>query len=264
MSTNKIIAIALLLFVAFPAMVNAQTERKFIRKGNSLYDKAFADSTKVDSAMFVEAETAYRQALEQEPNSWDATYNLANTLMRQGKFEDAARYYQAAAGQTDVEKEKRAAAFHNLGNTLLRMNNLDGAINAFKNALRNNPNDFDTKYNLTWALDKKKQQENQQQQNQDQNKQDQNQDQQKDQNQQNQQNNEQENQQQQNQQQEQEQEQQQNQQQQQPQEQTDENQMSKEDAMRILEALENDEKDVQEKVQKAKALPQKRRTQKDW
>ena len=255
----------LILAIALPQMAGAQTERKYIRQGNRQFNSAFADSTKIDSTRFAEAEASYRKALEQDPNSWYASFNLANSLLSQGRMEEAARQYQALGAKTDVEKEKRAAAYHNLGNCLLQSENLQGAIEAYKNALRNNPNDLETKYNLAWAQDKMKQQQNENQQNQNQNKQDQdqqdqkqNQDQQQDQqqNQDKQQKDKQDQQSQENQQQ-------QPQQAQQQPEQNDE-QMSKEDAMRILEALENDEKDVQEKVQKQKAQPQRRRTQKDW
>ncbi len=255
----------LLILTLSPILTHAQAERKYIRQGNKLYNNAFADSSAVDSVKLQEAEAKYRQALEKDPNNWDANYNLANALAKQNRIDEATRQYQALSSRTDVDKTKRAAAYHNLGNCLLQGNNLQGAIEAYKDALRNNPNDLETKYNLAWAQDKMRQQQNEQQQNQDQNKQDQQQDQQNQDNQQQQnqqQDNQQDNQQQQNQDQQQD-NQQQEQQQPQPQEQN-EQQMSKEDAMRILEALENDEKDVQDKVQKQKAQPQRRRTQKDW
>ena len=256
----------LLLAIALPQMAGAQTERKYIRQGNRQFNSAFADSTKVDSTRFAAAEASYRKALEEDPNNWDASFNLANTMLSQGRMEEAARQYQALGSKTDVEKEKRAAAYHNLGNCLLQSENLQGAIEAYKNALRNNPNDLETKYNLAWAQDKMKQQQNENQQNRDQNKQDQQQDQNQQQNQDQQQDQQQNQDQQKKDQQNQQSQENQQQQPQQSQQQQDENdqQMSKEDAMRILEALENDEKDVQDKVQKQKAQPQRRRTQKDW
>lgn len=255
----------LLLAIALPQMAGAQTERKYIRQGNRQFNSAFADSTKVDSARFADAEASYRKALEQDPNSWDASFNLANAMASQGRMEEAARQYQALGAKTDVDKTKRAAAYHNLGNCLLQSENLQGAIDAYKNALRNNPNDLETKYNLAWAQDKMKQQQNENQQNQNQNKQDQQQNQDQKQNQ-DQQQDQQQNQDQQQKDKQDQQSQDNQQQQQQAQQQPEQNdeQMSKEDAMRILEALENDEKDVQEKVQKQKAQPQRRRTQKDW
>ncbi|MBR4620271.1 MAG: tetratricopeptide repeat protein [Salinivirgaceae bacterium] len=255
----------LLLAIALPQMAGAQTERKYIRQGNRQFNSAFADSTRVDSARFADAEASYRKALEEDPNSWDASFNLANAMASQGRMEEAARQYQALGAKTDVDKTKRAAAYHNLGNCLLQSENLQGAIDAYKNALRNNPNDLETKYNLAWAQDKMKQQQNENQQNQNQNKQDQQQNQDQKQNQ-DQQQDQQQNQDQQQKDKQDQQSQDNQQQQQQAQQQPEQNdeQMSKEDAMRILEALENDEKDVQEKVQKQKAQPQRRRTQKDW
>lgn len=260
----------LTITLMMPGLADAQAERKYIRQGNRQYNDFISDTTHSDSTLLIKAEESYRKALEEDPNNWDASYNLANTLFRQNRLDEASRQYQALGAKTDVDKMKRAAAYHNLGNCLLQGNNLQGAIEAYKDALRNNPGDLNTKYNLAWAQDKlKQQQQNEQQQNQDQNKQDQDQEQNQDQNQdqqqsQDQQNQDQQNQDQQKQDQQQNQEQQQENQQQQHQDQNDEQQMSKDDAMRILEALENDEKDVQEKVQKQKAQPQKRRTQKDW
>jgi len=266
MNVRNLFISTVLILTLSPILANAQAERKFIRQGNKIYNNVFADSTTVDSVKLQEAEAKYRQAIEKDPNNWDANYNLANTLTRQNRIDEAARQYQALSSRSDIDKKKRAAAFHNLGNCMLQGNNLQGAIEAYKDALRNNPNDLETKYNLAWAQDKMRQQQNEQQQNQDQNKQDENQEQQ---NKDNQQQDQQQNQEQQEQQNQDQQQQQDNQQQQeqkpepQPQDQT-EQQMSKEDAMRILEALENDEKDVQDKVQKQKAQPQRRRTQKDW
>lgn len=252
----------LISFLIFShVMVFAQQERKYIRHGNREYEKAKIDSVTVDTTKYQQAEVEYRKALDVEPNNWDAIYNLANSLLKQGKYPEAAKQYMAAAGMYNPDKEQMAMAYHNLGNAHLLSNQLNEAIEAFKNSLRNNPNDYETKYNLAWALDKLKQQQNQQQ-DQNQDKQDpeqKNQDEQKNQNQnQDQQEQEQEKQQQQ------QQEQQQNQQEQQQQAQDQEQQISKEDALRILEALQNDEKEVQEKVQKQKVQPKKRTTQKDW
>ena len=256
----------LMLAIALPQIAGAQVERRYIRQGNRQFNKAFADTARVDSVLLRDAEASYRKALEEDPNNWDASFNLANTMLSQGRMEEAARQYQALGSKTDVEKEKRAAAYHNLGNCLLQSENLQGAVEAYKNALRNNPNDLETKYNLAWAQDKMKQQQNENQQNQNQNKQDQDQQQDQKQNQDQQQDQQQNQDQQQKDKQDQQSQDNQQQQPQQAQQQPEQNdeQMSKEDAMRILEALENDEKDVQEKVQKQKAQPQRRRTQKDW
>lgn len=255
----KIILIIGLMLIGLQNIF-AQQERKYIRQGNRQYNAAFADSSKIDSVKFQQSETNYRKALEKEPNSWDATYNLGNSLYRQKKYEEAMRQYQAASSMSHDNKEQLAQAFHNLGNTLLQGNQLEPAVEAYKNALRNNPNDYQTKYNLAWALDKMKQQQNQQQQDQNKDQQDkdkQDQQDQKDQQQKDQQD-------QQNKDQQQKQDQQKQQQEQQQNEQQEKNKISKEDAQRILEALQNQEKGVQEKIQKEKAKSKKVTLEKDW
>lgn len=261
MNNVKIYSLFIVLLLG-SLSVSAQKERKHIRQGNRDYNKAIIDSVTVDTTLYQNAEVDYRKALDKDPNNWDAQYNLANALYKQAKFEEAARQFEAVAGMDNENKESIALAYHNLGNTLLQSQKLEPAIEAYKNSLRNNPSDFDTKYNLAWAQEKLKQQQEQEQ-NQDQNKdQDKNEDQEQDKEQEQDQDkkDEQQDKQDQDQQKQDQQEQQQDQQEQQQQEQK----ISKEDAMRILEALQNDEKEVQEKVQKQKAKPVKVKTEKDW
>lgn len=227
-----------------------RTDRDFVRRGNKLY----ADS------LFVKAEVEYRRALDVNPQSMEAMYNLGNSLLAQRKAEEAMKQYQAAASLipaggrniavADEDKMKLAQIYHNMGVLLQSSQQLDACIEAYKSALRNNPRDHETRYNLTLAM-KQRQQQQEQQQNQDQ----QNQDQQKEEEKQEQEQQEQQNQQ------EQEQQEQQEQQQQQPQEQQD---MSKENAEQMLNAIMQDEKEIQEKVQKAMQEVQPRRFEKDW
>lgn len=227
-----------------------RTDRDFVRRGNKLY----ADS------LFVKAEVEYRRALDVNPQSMEAMYNLGNSLLAQQKAEEAMKQYQAAASLipaggrniavADEDKMKLAQIYHNMGVLLQSSQQLDACIEAYKSALRNNPRDHETRYNLTLAM-KQRQQQQEQQQNQDQ----QNQDQQKEEEKQEQEQQEQQNQQ------EQEQQEQQEQQQQQPQEQQD---MSKENAEQMLNAIMQDEKEIQEKVQKAMQEVQPRRFEKDW
>lgn len=227
-----------------------RTDRDFVRRGNKLY----ADS------LFVKAEVEYRRALDVNPQSMEAMYNLGNSLLAQQKAEEAMKQYQAAASLipaggrniavADEDKMKLAQIYHNMGVLLQSSQQLDACIEAYKSALRNNPRDHETRYNLTLAMKQRQQQQQEQQQNQDQ----QNQDQQKEEEKQEQEQQEQQNQQEQEQQQ-------QEQQQQQPQEQQD---MSKENAEQMLNAIMQDEKEIQEKVQKAMQEVQPRRFEKDW
>lgn len=211
----------------------AQTEYKNIRQGNKMYDKE----------NYEEAEVDYRKALEKKPESDKAQYNLAGALYKQEKYEDAATEYNILAN-TGKDSEETARFYHNLGNSYLQLGKLQESIEAYKNALRNNPSDDETRYNLAYALNKLQEQQQQQ-------------DQQKDQNQEQ----EQEQDQQQNQQQEQ---QEQQEQQQQEQQQPREQQISKEDAQRMLEALQQEEQELQKELKEKQLQSTRVYIEKDW
>ena len=158
--------LSIVILVLFSELLFAQKERKHIREGNDLFEN--------DS--FEDSEVEYRKALEVTPNSFNASFNLGDALFRQEKYEESTKQFISIA-EIAENKEDKAKAYHNLGNSLLSEQKLEESIEAYKNALRNNPNDTATKYNLAWAQDKLKNQEQQQQQNQDQEQQEQNQDQ---------------------------------------------------------------------------------------
>ena len=249
MQYKQLIFIGLLLF-SLP--VAAQQERKDIREGNRLFK----------SEKFSESEVAYRKAIDVQSNSVPGSFNLGDALYRQEKFEDAGVQFNRVV-ENNVDKSTKSQAFHNMGNSLLQAGELEDAIEAYKNALRNVPDDMETKYNLAYAQNLKKQQQEQEQQNQDQDQQNQDKENEDQQDQQNQ------DQQDQQDQQDKEQQQQQNQDQQDQQEEQQEQQpqdgkISKEDAQRLLEALANDEKKVQDKVKKEKAKAKRVRVLKDW
>ncbi|MDR0745821.1 MAG: tetratricopeptide repeat protein [Mediterranea sp.] len=234
MTKNKYILFIFTLL--FTSGISAQKEeRDFIRKGN----RAFNDS------VFVDAEVNYRKALEVNPQSTVSMYNLGNALSQQQKFKDAMEQYMAAA---DIEKDKMKLAqiYHNAGVIFQASQDYAQAIEAYKKALRNNPKDDETRYNLALAQKLLKDQE-QNQQNQDQQDQQDQEDQQK---------------------QEQEQNQDQNRDQNQDQDQQDskpeENEMSKENAEQMLNSVMQDEKNVQEKVKKQQQVIQSGRLEKDW
>ena len=179
-------------------------------------------------------------------------------LYKQQKWNDSRNEYRKIV-QASSDSLRAAHAWHNLGNISFQEKNYAQSIEEYKNALRRNPKDDETRYNLRLAqlLLKKQQQEQQNQdKNDDKDQQDKNKDQQKDQKQdQQEQNNNQNNQDKNKDQQEQ------KPQQQQPQQ----SQMSKENAQQILDAIQQDERDTQEKVQKALMQQQKRKkTDKEW
>jgi tetratricopeptide (TPR) repeat protein len=220
----------------FSTLVFSQKQvRKDIREGNKEYKQG----------NFNDAELDYRKALENNARSVEAAYNLGNTLYKQGKFQDAFEQYQTVI-DNEADKNKLASTWHNMGNILMVAKNYGKSIDAYKNALRNNPKDDETRYNLALA---QKLQDDQQQQNQDQNQQqDQDQQQQDKQDQQNQQDKQQQDQQD---------------QEQQPQ---NPNEMSKQNADQILDAMMQEEKNTQEKVkmEQMKQQKQRQRQNKNW
>lgn len=231
MVTKRYISVLLLCLVAVVSF-GQKTARDYLRSGNKLYN----------DSLFVKAEVDYRKALEQDPRLADAMFNLGNALLMQQKAKEAMEQFSSAS-KLEKDKMKLSHIFHNMGVILQSSKQLPQCIEAYKEALRNNPHDNETRYNLALAQKQlKDQQQNQQNQNKDQQKQDQKQDEkqknkdQKDQDKQNQQNN--------------------NQQQQQ-------NQMSKENAEQLLKAVMQDEKNIQDKVKKQIQISGKK-LEKDW
>jgi tetratricopeptide (TPR) repeat protein len=150
---KNISSIVFLILFSFSA--TAQTKeieaqykksRTLIRNGNSSYQ----------NNNFDKAELNYRKALVIDPKSKSANYNLGNTLYSQQKFQESQEYYEKSIDKND-DKLSRARAYHNIGNTCFKSNQLEQAILAYENALKINPSDMETKYNLAMA---KKQQQN--------------------------------------------------------------------------------------------------------
>jgi len=243
----KGITILLLLIFATPG-AQGQKERKVIREGVKDYEKG----------NFSEAEVQFRKAEDMNQESFEAEFNTGAALYGQEKYQETVKQYESMVhGSSDPEKLSKI--WHNMGNSLLEAQQYQASIEAYKNSLRLNPSDMDTKYNLAYA--RQKMQEQQQQQN------PQNQDQQDQQQQkQNPQDQDQQAQNQQDQDQQAQNPQDQDQQAQNPQDQSKASaqEISKEDAERMLSAIQQQEKDVKEKVDKQKAAVAKVKTEKDW
>jgi tetratricopeptide (TPR) repeat protein len=231
---NKTISVRFIIaltamFLIFSFASFAQSEKKYIRQGNREYE----------DNKYPESETTYRRALDENNESRDAVFNIGDALYKQKKYEDAAKQF-IENHNINEGKGKKSESLYNLGNSLLMANKLQESIDAYKGSLRLNPKNPEAKYNLAYAQDLLKQQQQQQQQN-DKNKQDQNKEDKSKNN-----------------------DQQQKTQQQNQQQQEKQQGISREDAERVLNALENDEKNVQEKVKLAKALKERVRTVKNW
>ncbi|MBQ0122123.1 MAG: tetratricopeptide repeat protein [Bacteroidales bacterium] len=238
-----------ILILCTCAVCLAQSERKNVRRGNRDFRKSRYEQAEID----------YKKALLADSTSAAAAYNLGNTYYRLENFTEADKYFKQASDSLASTKYG-ADSYHNAGNSMLRQRNWQGAIDAYKNALRRNPDDMDTKTNLAYA---QKMLENEQQnQNQDQN-QDQNQNQNQDQNQDQDQNKDQNKDDNQNDKDQQDQQNQQNQQDrkdggQQP-------KISPQAAQQMLQAIQAQEKETQDKVNREKALKlQSKQKEKNW
>ena len=220
--------------------VSGQGEKRYLRQGNSKYF----------DGNYSESEILYRKAIEENRSSAAGNFNLGDALYRQNKFDDASKQFILSADMS-ADRIKKAESFFNLGNSLLKSNKIEESIEAYKNSLRLNPTSLEAKYNLAYAQDLLKKMQQQQQQQQKEQNQNKEQDQKEGKSDQQQQQNQDEKKQ--------------NQQEQQQQQMQQQKQgISKEDAERILSALENDEKKVQEKVKQANALRERVRTLKNW
>ncbi len=212
----------------------AQSDRRLVRDGNKLYRQGNV----------AEAEVAYRKAVEKNGRNAQANYNLGNALMMQRKDSLAIQQLETGA-KLETNPLRRAQAYHNMGVVCQQHQMFGEAIEAYKEALRNNPTDDQTRYNL--ELCKRQQRQQQQQQNQ-QNQQ--NKDQKDKQNQKDNQDKK-------------EQKEKQNKQDQQQQQQ-DKQQMSRENAEQMLNAAMQEEKQTQERMKKAQQKAGKRRLEKNW
>ena len=227
-SKKKAAATVALLLVALTA--SAQTDRQYIREGNKQFRLGQYDK----------AEVSYRKAVEKNPKNPQAAYNLGNALMAQKKDSAAVQQFEQSA-RMEANPLRKSAAYHNMGVICQTHKMYDDAIEAYKNSLRLNPNDDETRYNLVLCKHLKKKQDDKQKQNQqnkdDQKNKDDNKDDQKDQKQDKKDDKQQE--------------------QQKP-------QMSKDNAEQLLNAAIQNEKMTQDKMKKQQQQPQRRNVLKNW
>ena len=114
--------------------------------------QSFADSS------YVAAEENYRLALAADQNAFNAAFNLADAIYKQENYGAASTLFQGLTEKAKSSYDK-AMAYHNLGNSYLKEQKLNESIEAYKSALRNNPTDTESKYNLAYAQRMKQQQE---------------------------------------------------------------------------------------------------------
>lgn len=233
MMNSKYIFLIISLISSSSIAIASNDDTELLREGNKEYKKG----------NYREADSLYRKSISLNSQSSKANYNLGNALYRNNDLNTARDYYKASI-KVDNSKEENAAALHNIGNTFMQGGNPNPseAIKAYKESLKLNPNDDETRHNLIYAqklLKEQQNQQNQQQQNQQQQQQNQDQKPQEGKEEENKQGD--------------------------PDAREAESKMDKNQAQQLLEALEQDEKDNQEKQQRQQMKNAKRQqVDKEW
>lgn len=218
-----------------------QPEKTETRNGNKQFNKG----------NYADAEASYKKALDKKNNMPEAIFNLGDAVYQQKRYEEAIKQFQLSA-QTSTDPKVKAKAYHNLGNTYMEGEKWEDAVKTYKNALKLNPNDNDTKYNLAYANEKLRQKQaeggnnDQKDKQQDKDKQDKKQDQQQDKNEQNKEQQKSDN------------------KEQQKQQQGQQPKLSKEEAEQLLNAINNEEQKTNQKVQQKQVKAVNVKILKDW
>ena len=155
--------IIIVLVLAFAAHASAQRmpERGLVRKGNRQYNRE----------RYEKSIESYTKALEADPASFEATYNLGSSLFRVERYDKAEQTLSKIVADSTRSDIERSEAVYNLGNTQFAQQKLKEALASYRQAMRLNPDDQEAKYNYAFTkklLQQQEQQQQQDQQNQDQ------------------------------------------------------------------------------------------------
>ncbi len=206
----------------------AQNDRTFIRIGNRHFSQRD----------YAKAETEYRKAIAQNGSNPQAIYNLGCALQAQQKDSAAIKQYEYA-GKIETNKIRKSKSYHNIGVICQSRQMYKEAIEAYKESLRNNPSDNETRYNYMLCKRLLKNQKNQNDKQNNKNNQQKNKDNQQKNNKDDQQKNK-------------------------ENKQNDNKQMSKDNAEQLLNAAIQEEKATQQRLKKMMQKPQKRNLDKNW
>ena len=222
---KKFLVLSILIIQALVGF--AQTDRQHIRYGNRWF--------KQDN--YVKAEAEYRKAVDKSPSNPQALYNLGCALLMQKKDSAAIQQFENA-GKIETDPKRKAMAYHNIGWICQSLKMYGEAVEAYKESLRNNPSDNETRYNL--ALCKRQQKKDKQDKQQQEKKQQQNQGEDKSQEKKEQDKN------------------------QQKKQQKQQEKMSKENAEQMLNAAMQQEQQTQQRIKDAMRQTKSRKLQKNW
>lgn len=164
MCMKNIIIVILTLNITFS--FSQEKEKQDLAALKKANDYVYEGNQLSDKDDFVAAEMEYRKAISKDASNTVGAYNLANSYYKKGSF-DEALYRQQEVVKTSTSKAEKHKAFHNIGNILMKNKKCKEAVEAYKNALRNDPTDEETRYNLGLAKECAEQQKDQQDQNKD-------------------------------------------------------------------------------------------------
>ena len=152
------IYIVLVIFIIGNFSFSQDLNKEKLKAEKNATNLVYKANELLEEDNYVEAEMEYRKAISEAPNKAVGAYNLAHSYFRKGSFEEALFRNQEAAKNATTKLEKHRA-YHNIGNILMQNKECKQAVEAFKDALRNNPNDDETRYNYALAKECANQQE---------------------------------------------------------------------------------------------------------
>ncbi|MBR3678007.1 MAG: tetratricopeptide repeat protein [Alistipes sp.] len=157
-SRVRYIVVVLALFVSAESLAQKMPERGWTRWGNIMHHfKSYPHSV-----------AAYEKALEQNPDLFEAQYNLASAMIETQRYDAAEKILSALALDTLRTEKERRDVLYNLGNAQFAQQKFDKALESYRNVMRMNPDDEDAKFNYAYTKLMQQQQQQQQEQNQEQ------------------------------------------------------------------------------------------------
>ncbi len=153
--------VSILLLLSLCLSFGQEKDKALLLTKKKANDLVYQANELLDEEDYVSAEMEYRKAISELPNHVVGTYNLGSSYYNTGNFDEALYRLEQVVKSATSKKEKHKA-FHNIGNILVKNKKCKEAVEAYKNALRNNPSDDETRYNLGIAKACAEQQQDQQ------------------------------------------------------------------------------------------------------
>ncbi|MCD2258489.1 aerotolerance regulator BatC [Psychroserpens luteolus] len=147
---RKLLIICTVLMTTLSFAQDKDKEREEKLKLEKATNYVYEGNELVDADNYISAEMEYRKAISKAPSVVAGSYNLGSTYYEKENYDEALYRLKLAADNSESKEEKHKI-FHNIGNILMKQDLCEMAVESFKNALRNNPTDDETRYNLAIA-----------------------------------------------------------------------------------------------------------------